>query len=74
MGPVINQGRDMTRKNRSRSGLLTLRTAFVLALAVASACLIGGLTWHARRNAAEALLAGITAFPAATTFINWMIA
>jgi hypothetical protein len=65
---------DMTRKKRSRPGLLTLRAAFVIVLSVTASCLIGDLTWHAQRNAAEALLAGITAFPAATTFINWMIA
>jgi hypothetical protein len=63
----------MTAHNRSRSGLLPLRSALVLALALLAAGLIGGLTWYARRNLAEAVLAVVTAFPAAVAFMDWLI-
>ena len=45
----------------------------VLALALLAAGLVGGLTWCARRNPAEAALAIVTAFPVAAAFMDWLI-
>jgi hypothetical protein len=73
IGPAFTAGRDMNPHNRARSGLLSLRSALVLALALLAAGLVGGLTWCARRNPAEAALAIVTAFPVAAAFMDWLI-
>jgi hypothetical protein len=55
------------------SGLLTLRAAFVLLLALLAAAAAAGLTWLSRRNAAEAALAGLATFGGGIRFFDWLI-
>jgi hypothetical protein len=63
----------MSRRPIPSSGLLTLRAAFVLLLALLAAAVAGGLTWLYRRNAAEAALAGLAALGAGIKFFDWLI-
>jgi hypothetical protein len=54
-------------------GLLTLRAAFILLLAVLAGSVAAGLTWVARRNIAEATLAGLAVLGGGIRFFDWMI-
>jgi hypothetical protein len=54
-------------------GLLTIRATFVLLLAVLAASVAAGLTWAARRNAAEAALAGFAVLGGGIRFFDWLI-
>ena len=64
----------MTRSPGTPPPLLTLRAAIVLLLAALAAAAAAGLTWLARRNVAEAALAGLGAFAAGAKFFDWLIA
>ena len=66
-------GARMNRPTVPPSGLLGPRAALVLLLAVLAAAAAGGLTWFSRRNTAEATLAGLACFAAATRFFDWLI-
>ena len=63
----------MSRRPASPSGLLTIRAAFILLLAVLAAGVTAGLTWAARRNAAEATLAGLAVLAGGIRFFDWLI-
>jgi hypothetical protein len=54
-------------------GLLTIRAAIVILLAVLAGSVTAGLTWAARRNAAEAALAGLAVLGAGIRFFDWLI-
>jgi hypothetical protein len=53
---------------------MTLRTAFILLLALLAASAAAGLTWFSRRNAAEATLAGLAVLGGGIKFFDWLIA
>ena len=63
----------MPRHPASPSGLLTIRAAFILLLAVLAAGITAGLTWAARRSAAEAALAGFAVLAGSIRFFDWLI-
>ena len=63
----------MSRRTATSSGLMTLRTALILLLAVLAATAATGLTWFSRRNVFEAALAGLTALAAGARFFDWLI-
>src|SRR5579862_2676614 len=63
----------MSRPTKS-SGLLSLRTALVLLLAVLAAATLCGLTWYSRHNAAAAAVVGLTALAGGAKFFDWLIA
>jgi hypothetical protein len=54
--------------------LLTIRTAFVLLLALLAASVAAGLMCFSRRDAAEAALAGLTVLGGGIKFFDWLIA
>jgi hypothetical protein len=64
----------MSQPPAPSSGLLTLRTAFVLLLALLAAGAAAELTWLSRRNAAEATLAGLAVLVGGIRFFDWLIA
>lgn len=63
----------MSQPSASSSGLLSLRTAFVLLLALLAASAAAGLTWSSRRNLAEAVLAGLFVLGGGIRFFDWLI-
>jgi hypothetical protein len=63
----------MSQPPAPSSGLLNLRTAFVLLLALLAASTAAGLTWSSRRNLAEAALAGLAGLGAGIRFFDWLI-
>lgn len=63
----------MSQPSAPSSGLLSLRTAFVLLLALLAASAAAGLTWSYRRNLAEAVLAGLAGLGAGIRFFDWLI-
>jgi hypothetical protein len=63
----------MPERPEPAGGLLSLRTAFVLLLAVLAAGIAALLTWVTRRSAAEAALAGLTVLAAGIKFFDWLI-
>jgi len=63
----------MSRRPDFSPGLLTIRAAFVLLLAVLAASVTAGLAWAARRNAAEAVLAGLAVLGGGIKFFDWLI-
>jgi hypothetical protein len=56
--------------DQNQPALLSIRTAVILLLAMATAAVIGTLTWLARRNVAEAGLAGLATFAGAVGFFD----
>ena len=70
--PRIN-GTRMSQRSAPSSGLLTLRTAFVLLLALLAASAATGLTWLSRHNVAEAALAGLAVLGGGIRFFDWLI-
>ncbi len=63
----------MSQRPAPSCGLLTLRTAFVLLLALLAAGAAAMLTWFSRRNAAEAALAGLAILGGGIRFFDWLI-
>jgi hypothetical protein len=63
----------MSQGSASSSGLLTLRSAFVLLLALLAADAAAWLTWLSRRSAAEAALAGLATLGGGIKFFDWLI-
>jgi hypothetical protein len=63
----------MTRPDKP-AALLTLRTTLVLLLSVLAAVTAAGLTWLCKRDAAEAILAGLGALAAGAKFFDLLIA
>ena len=63
----------MSHPPASSSGLLSLRTAFVLLLALLAASAAAGLTWSSRRNLADAALAGLAVLGGGIRFFDWLI-
>jgi hypothetical protein len=63
----------MSQPSASSSGLLSLRTAVVLLLALLAASAAAGLTWSSRRNLAEAALAGLAVLAGGIRFFDWLI-
>ncbi len=63
----------MSQRPDSSSGLLTLRTAFVLFLTLLAAGTAAGLTWLSGRSTPEAALAGLAALGAGVKFFDWLI-
>jgi hypothetical protein len=57
----------------SSTTLLTLRAAVVLFASVALAVTVGVLTWSARANAAEGVLAGLLGLSGAVAFFNQIV-
>jgi hypothetical protein len=64
----------MTRRPDPNSGLLTIRTMFVLLLAVLAGGCTGGLAWLAGHNPPESALAGLAALGGGIRFFDWLIA
>jgi hypothetical protein len=63
----------MSQRPAPSPGLLSLRTAFVLLLALLAASAAAGLTWFSRRNVAEAALAGLVGLGGGIKFFDWLI-
>jgi hypothetical protein len=63
----------MCRHKNTRNGLLSVRTALVLLLALLAAGGAGALTLLARHSLAEATLAGLAALAAGMRFFHWLI-
>ena len=63
----------MSRRANSTHGLLTIRATVVLLLAIMAGATAAGLTWLTRRNAAEAVLAGLGVLAGGIRFFDWLI-
>jgi hypothetical protein len=63
----------MSQRPDSSSGLLTLRTAFVLFLTLLAAGTAAELTWLSGHSFPEATLAGLAATGAGVKFFDWLI-
>ena len=66
---LMKQGNPGGRK----PALLSLRSAFVLTLALLVALAAGGLLYAAHHSIAQAVLGAGGAFAATATFLNWVI-
>jgi hypothetical protein len=63
----------MSRHPVPPSGLLTLRSAVILLLALLAAGAAAGLTWLSHGSVPEAALAGLAALGAGIKFFDWLI-
>ena len=61
------------RRDRERHPLLSLRSAFILTMALLVALGAGGLLYAAHHSIAQAVLGAGAAFAATATFLNWVI-
>jgi hypothetical protein len=71
VSPVSLFGRVGVRPD---SGLVGVEAIFVLQLAILAASVTIGLTWFARHNAAEAVLAGLAVLGGGIRFFDWLLA